>query len=125
MLSHLTRLLCGSVPARSTSNPRSRLLGFELLEAREVPAVVYGLTTNNTLVRFDSAAPGIVQSAVAITGLQANQRVVGIDAQKQRAVAVTTGSTSNSVLTPLLLNPATGLAVPLQGSALAGAADVP
>jgi hypothetical protein len=38
-----------------------------------------GLTTTNNLVTFDSATPGTVSSSIAITGLQANETILGID----------------------------------------------
>ena len=40
---------------------------------------VYGLTTGNSLVRFDSATPGTINSSVAVSGLNANQTLRGID----------------------------------------------
>jgi len=51
---------------------------------RTVPAeisgqLVYGLTSNNNLIAFDSDAPGIIRTAVAITGVVAGQTLVGTD----------------------------------------------
>ncbi len=40
---------------------------------------VYGLTTRDQLVRFDSATPGTLQQASFITGLAANESLVGFD----------------------------------------------
>lgn len=40
---------------------------------------VYGITTTNQLVRFDSATPGMISSPLAITGLQAGDMLIGID----------------------------------------------
>ena len=40
---------------------------------------VYGLTTTNSLVRFDSATPGTINSSVAITGLSPGEALLGID----------------------------------------------
>ena len=40
---------------------------------------VYGLTADNSLVRFDSATPGAIQSTVAVTGLATSASLVGID----------------------------------------------
>ena len=40
---------------------------------------LYGVTTTNQLVRFDSAAPSTVGNTVAITGLQASENILGID----------------------------------------------
>jgi hypothetical protein len=38
-----------------------------------------GLTTDNRLVSFDSASPGVLTGNVAITGLQAGETILGID----------------------------------------------
>ena len=40
---------------------------------------VYGLTTSNSLVRFDTATPGTINSSVAITGLSPGEALLGID----------------------------------------------
>ena len=40
---------------------------------------VYGVTTNNFLVRFDSATPGTINGTVAVTGLNAGATLRGID----------------------------------------------
>jgi trimeric autotransporter adhesin len=58
---------------------RSRL-AVDILEDREVPAILVGLSTTDRLVTFDSAAPTTVISSVKITGV-GNQDVVGIDAR--------------------------------------------
>ena len=42
-------------------------------------AIAYGVTTQNSLFRFDTATPTVIQSAKFITGLQANEVVVGMD----------------------------------------------
>lgn len=42
-------------------------------------SVVYGLTSNNTLVSFDSATPGTVTGNVAVSGLSAGEVFRGID----------------------------------------------
>lgn len=48
--------------------------------AASVQAVsVYGLSTRNELVKFDSSAPGVLQQASFINGLAANESLVGID----------------------------------------------
>ena len=40
---------------------------------------VYGLTTTNSLVRFDSATPGTINSMVPISGLNDGAALLGID----------------------------------------------
>jgi hypothetical protein len=58
---------------------------------------IYGLTANNILLRFDSASPGTIQQAVVISGLQAGERIVGIDFRPRTgqlfAVGVVPGAT--------------------------------
>jgi hypothetical protein len=44
---------------------------------------IIGLTTDNSLVSFDSATPGTVNSIGAITGLTAGDTIVGIDRRPQ------------------------------------------
>src|SRR5262245_38876061 len=62
---------------RNSRPPTS--LTLECLEGREVPAIVYGLTAANTLLRFDSTVPTLVNT-ITITGLQTStEHVVGID----------------------------------------------
>ena len=54
------------------------LLGLAL--AGEASALaVFGLTSANSLVRFDSATPGTISSSVAVTGLNAGTSLLGID----------------------------------------------
>ncbi len=42
-------------------------------------ATVYGLTTNNALVMFDSATPGAIIGSVSVSGLAGGQVFRGID----------------------------------------------
>ncbi len=41
--------------------------------------VLYAVTTSNNLLQFDSAAPCTILSELAITGLQADEAIMGID----------------------------------------------
>ncbi len=68
-----------------------------------------GLTTGNTLVRFDSTAPGVIQGTAPITGLQAGDTVVGIDVRPANGLlyAVVDGGASDRIYT---VNPITGAA---------------
>ncbi len=53
---------------------------FGLVVATEASALaVYGVTSTNSLVRFDSATPGTISSTVAVTGLNAGASLLGID----------------------------------------------
>lgn len=111
------------------SAPRARL-GVEALESREVPAVIYGLTTNNELVRFDSATPGTVSTPVAVTGLGASEQLVGIDFRPRTGQligsAVVNGSANNSVVYTYRINALTGAATLIgqTTAALPGAGEV-
>lgn len=61
---------------------KNRILILAGLTALVLPgqaAMVYGLTTRNELVRFDSSAPGNIQQASFIWGLAPNESLVGID----------------------------------------------
>lgn len=42
-------------------------------------ATIFGVTTSNTLVRFDTAAPGSVATVGSITGLAPGDTILGID----------------------------------------------
>lgn len=66
---------------------------------------IYGVTTTNTLLTFDSATPGTTTS-VAITGLQAGENVLGIDLRPSTGQLYALGSTSRLYT----INPATGAA---------------
>ena len=59
---------------RSTRRPE-----LECLEDRLVPTTLYGLTDNNFIVQFDSASPSSFNNAAVISGLQAGERIVGMD----------------------------------------------
>jgi hypothetical protein len=57
----------------------SVLLGF-LATAKSIQAVIlYGVTTSNQLVRFDSTNPSNVTVVGTITGLQSGENILGID----------------------------------------------
>ncbi|MBX9736407.1 MAG: DUF4394 domain-containing protein [Phycisphaerales bacterium] len=54
--------------------------------------LVYGVTLDQTLISFDSAAPGTVLSGVAISGLQSNEVIRGIDLRPATGVVYGLGS---------------------------------
>ncbi|MEO8573258.1 MAG: DUF4394 domain-containing protein [Pyrinomonadaceae bacterium] len=70
------------------------------IAARQTPAqtaanyVVFGVTTSNNLIRFNSVRPGTILNSVAITGLQAGENVVGIDFRPATGQLFALGSTS-------------------------------
>jgi hypothetical protein len=65
-----------------------------------------GLTTTGNLIRFDSAAPGTIDSSVAITGLEAGETLLGIDRRPANGLLYGLGSTSRIYT----INTATGVA---------------
>ncbi len=67
---------------------------------------VFGLTTNNNLVRFNSSRPNTVLSTTTITGLQAGENVLGIDFRPATGQLYALGS-NNRLYT---INPGTGAA---------------
>src|SRR5258706_808360 len=66
-----------------TTRNRLAIALFAVASSAFVPsahaATVYGLTTTNGLVRFDSSTPGTVSGAVPVTGLQVGESLLGID----------------------------------------------
>lgn len=54
------------------------LIGTSLAAVARAESLL-GLTTENTLLRFDSAAPGTILDTVSVTGLQTNEVLLGID----------------------------------------------
>lgn len=57
-------------------------------------ATVFGVTTTNQLVRFDTATPGTVVTVGAITGLQVSENILGIDFRPATGQIYALGSTS-------------------------------
>lgn len=80
---------------------------------------VYGLTTTNRLVGFQSDAPGTLTSDVSISGLQLWESLLAIDFRPATGQLYAIGSTSRMYT----INPATGVATQIGGvfvPALAG-----
>jgi hypothetical protein len=67
---------------------------------------IYAVTGANRLIRFNSATPGLLTGAQAITGLQAGENVLGIDFRPATGQLYALGSTSRLYT----INPATGVA---------------
>jgi Domain of unknown function (DUF4394)/FG-GAP-like repeat len=111
---------------------RRSALAIENLEERNPASSILALTSSNTLIRFDSAAPGTIQSSVAITGLQSmNESAIGIDFRPRTGqlflTTVPTGVAANALVRTYSLNALTGAAT-FVGSipnTVPGAADVP
>jgi hypothetical protein len=81
--------------------------------------LIYGLTTDNNIFTFDSATPGTILSGHFITGLAANESLVGIDVRPANN-ALYAVSTFGNVYT---INPNTGAilsSTPVTGASLNG-----
>jgi hypothetical protein len=86
--------------------PRDRRLCLEVLEDRTVPTALVALTTGNQLLTFDSASPGTITRTAAVTGLQAGEQLLDIDARPANSLLYGLGSTGRIYI----VNPFTGAA---------------
>ncbi len=68
--------------------------GFAIEIGSTANFVIYGVTTANSLIRFNSARPGTILSTIAITGLQAGENVLGIDFRPATGQLFALGSTN-------------------------------
>ena len=95
---------------------RSSVLGiFSLLSASTMfGATIYLTNTANSLLRIDSATPGVIAATVGITGLQSGESLVGIDFRPFNGVLYGIGSTSRIYT----LNVATGAATQIGSAGL-------
>lgn len=80
--------------------------GLTALSASARAELVYGVTLQQTLVSWESAAPGTVLSGVALQGLAANEVVHGIDLRPATGEIFALGSFSNMYR----VNPTNGMA---------------
>ena len=69
--------------------------------------IVFGVTTSNDLVRFNSARPGTILANTPITGLQAGENIIGIDFRPANGTLYAVGSTSRVYR----IDTATGVAI--------------
>jgi hypothetical protein len=83
--------------------------GVALAASSASAELVYGVTLNQTLVRWDSAAPGTILGGVAISGLASNENLRGIDFRPATGELFGVGS-FNQLYT---INAATGAATPV------------
>lgn len=91
----------------ATSSPAPRLR-IEELEARETPAILFGVTPENVLVTFDSARPQVLLDAVAIQGIARPGEVV-TDIDVRTTTGLLYGHSNQGRL--YQINPASGLAL--------------
>ncbi|MCA9235316.1 MAG: DUF4394 domain-containing protein [Planctomycetales bacterium] len=82
--------------------------GFACASTPSSAALIFGVadSSGQTLISFDSSAPGALATGVAISGLQSNETVKGIDFRPANNQLYALGSTNRLYI----LNPVTGVA---------------
>jgi hypothetical protein len=82
--------------------------GIAGLASETQAALVFGVvdSSGQTLISFDSSSPGALQTGVAISGLQSNETIKGIDFRPSTSQLFALGSTNRLYV----LNPFTGVA---------------
>lgn len=100
-------------PFRASGALRAGLLATAVLAPAASAEIVYGVTNTQRLVSFSSAAPGIISSNVAISGLQSGETIRGIDFRPVSGGLFALGSSSRLYL----LNQTTGAATMIGGGA--------
>ncbi|MBM3980325.1 MAG: DUF4394 domain-containing protein [Planctomycetes bacterium] len=103
-----------TAPRSAARGPATRL-AVEALETREVPAAVFGVTSTNVLVQFESSNPSVLTQTTSITGLQnTDERVLGIDFRPRTgelyAVTARAGATAPADLRTYTIKTSTGVA---------------
>ncbi|HYD02452.1 MAG TPA: DUF4394 domain-containing protein [Phycisphaerales bacterium] len=73
--------------------------------------IAYGVTLEQTLIRFDTSSPTVIQMGAAITGLAQNEVIRGIDFRPATGQLYALGSQSNLYI----INVATGAATQVGG----------
>lgn len=74
--------------------------------------IIFALTNNNQLLRFNANAPGtLIGAPVPVTGLQAGETLVGIDFRPATGGLYGLGVTGGNVGRLYLINPTTGAAL--------------
>ena len=81
------------------------------------PETVFGVTTSNNLVRFNSNTPGTIVSTSPITGLQGGENILGIDFRPATGQLYGLGSSSRIYR----IDPANGAATAVGGGPFAPA----
>ena len=84
------------------------------------PNTIYGVTTSNQLVQFQSNTPGTLTTTVAITGLQAGENILGIDFRPANGQLYALGSTGRLYIIDLQTGAATQIGTGTFSTALSG-----
>ena len=77
---------------------------FAAPSAASAADVIYGLTDNNRIVRFNSDTPNKVQESVPVQGLQQGETLVGLDVRPENDTLYAVGTTNRIYQ----VNPVTG-----------------
>jgi len=72
--------------------------GFATAAPAQAGSLAAGLTADNRIVTFDTAAPGTLLSSVPVVGLQAGESLVAIDYRPLTGLLYALGSTSRAYL---------------------------
>ncbi len=103
---------------RNPQTSRTVRLQLESLEAREVPAVLFGVTQSQRLQTFDSANPSVLLSTVPIRGLlDAGERITDIDVRVGSGELF--GRSDGGRI--YVINPSTGFVTPISTRVAIGA----
>ncbi|HEY2156763.1 MAG TPA: DUF4394 domain-containing protein [Isosphaeraceae bacterium] len=107
-------------PPRHRSRPRSSRPAVEGLEGRTLLSTILALTSNDSLLTFDSAAPASVSGVLAITGVPSGESIVAIDFQPATGQVFGLGSKSHLYTIDLLSGAATAVSTTAFSTALVG-----
>ena len=99
----------GNLQKRISKLSKATRPTVEVLEKREVPATLVGLTTTSQLAVFDSSTPNSIAGIVPITGMLPGETMVSIDVRPFNGVLYGLGSSSRLYK----LNLANGAATPV------------
>jgi DNA-binding beta-propeller fold protein YncE len=83
-------------------------------------STIFAITTTNTLLRFDSGAPGTILSTTAVSGLPVGENLLGIDFRPANGQLYGLGSTSHLYIIDSTTGTATQVGTSPFGAALSG-----
>ncbi len=95
-------------------------LAFLIFGQSANAATLFGVTTSNQLVRFDSTTPGTVSTIGTISGLQTGESILGIDFRPANGQLFGLGSTSRLYTINIMTGAATAVAATPFTPALSG-----
>jgi hypothetical protein len=107
-------------PPRHRPRRRAARPAVEGLEGRTLLSTILALTSSDSLITFDSAAPASVSGVLAITGLPSGEHVVAIDFQPVTGQVFGLASKSHLYSINLLSGAATAVSTTAFSTALVG-----